>query len=38
MTFGAIHEMSTTQGYRRLIELADHPVLNHILRGIIREE
>ena len=27
MTFGAIHEMSTTQGYRRLSELADHPVL-----------
>ena len=38
MTFGAIHEMSTTQGYRRLAELADHPVLTEILRGIIREE
>ena len=38
MTFGAIHEMSTMQGYRRLIELANHPVLNHILRGIIRGE
>ena len=38
MTFGAIHEMSTTQGYRRLIELADHPILTHILNGIIREE
>jgi hypothetical protein len=38
MTFGAIHEMSTTQGYRRLIELADHPVLTHILNAIIREE
>jgi hypothetical protein len=38
MTFGAIHEMSTTQGYRRLTELADHPVLTEILRGIIREE
>lgn len=38
MTFGAIHEMSTTQGYRRLAELADHPVLSEILRGIIREE
>lgn len=38
MTFGAIHEMSTTQGYRRLIEIADHPVLTHILNGIIREE
>ena len=38
MSFGAIHEMSTTQGYRRLAELADHPVLSEILRGIIREE
>lgn len=38
MAFGAIHEMSTTQGYRRLIELADHPVLSQILTGIIREE
>jgi rubrerythrin len=38
MAFGAIHEMSTTQGYRRLAELADHPVLSEILRGIIREE
>jgi predicted metal-dependent hydrolase len=38
MTFGAIHEMSTTQGYRRLIGLADHPVLTHILNAIIREE
>ncbi len=38
MAFGAIHEMSTTQGYRRLSELADHPVLSQILTGIIREE
>ena len=38
MAFGAIHEMSTTQGYRRLAQLADHPVLTEILRGIIREE
>ena len=38
MTFGAIHEMSTTQGYRRLAELANHPVLTQILQGIIREE
>jgi hypothetical protein len=28
MTFGAIHEMSTAQGYRRLINLAGHPVLS----------
>lgn len=38
MTFGAIHEMSTTQGYRRLAELADHPILSQILLAIIREE
>lgn len=38
MTFGAIHEMSTAQGYRRLTELARHPVLTKILTGIIREE
>ncbi len=38
MCFGAIHEMTTTQGYRRLAELANHPVLNEILRAIIREE
>lgn len=38
MTFGAIHEMSTTQGYRRLAQLANHPVLSKILTGVIREE
>jgi hypothetical protein len=38
MTFGAIHEMSTAQGYRRLISLANHPVLTEILTGIMREE
>lgn len=38
MAFGAIHEMSTTQGYRRLVELANHPILSEILRGIVREE
>ena len=38
MAFGAIHEMSTTQGYRRLSELAEHPILSQILTGIIREE
>jgi hypothetical protein len=38
MTFGAIHELSTAQGYRRLINLASHPVLSYILKGIIREE
>ena len=38
MAFGAIHEMSTTQGYRRLAQIADHPILTEILSGIIREE
>ena len=38
MTFGAIHELSTAQGYRRLINLANHPVLTYLLKGIIREE
>ena len=38
MTFGAIHEMEAAQGYRRLIALADHPVLTYIVNGIIREE
>ena len=38
MTFGAIHEMSTAQGYRRLMKMANHPVLDKILTGIIREE
>src|SRR5687768_11002494 len=38
MTFGAIHEMEAAQGYRRLLQLADHPVLTHILNAVIREE
>ncbi|MEO6049841.1 MAG: hypothetical protein ABIP78_00725 [Pyrinomonadaceae bacterium] len=38
MTFGTIHEMEAALGYRRLIALADHPVLTHIVNGIIREE
>lgn len=38
MTFGAIHEMEAAQSYRRLMSLADHPVLTHILNAIIREE
>jgi hypothetical protein len=38
MTFGAINELSTTQAYRRLIKLANHPVLEHIVKAIIREE
>jgi hypothetical protein len=38
MTFGAIHEMEAAQGYRRLMRMADHPVLTHILNAVIREE
>jgi hypothetical protein len=38
MTFGAVHEMTTAQAYRRLSEVAGHPVLTHILKAIIREE
>ena len=38
MTFGAVHEMSTAQGYRQLAKLAGHPVLTQLLNGIIREE
>lgn len=38
MTWGAINELSTLQGYKRLWETAEHPVLEHILKGIAREE
>src|SRR5687767_2730848 len=38
MSVGAIHEMSTAQAYRRMDELAGHPVLSMILNGIMREE
>jgi hypothetical protein len=38
MAFGAIHEMSTGQAYRKMKDLAKHPVLSMILDGIIREE
>lgn len=38
MVFGAINELSTGQAYRRLIDLAQHPVLTMILKAIMREE
>lgn len=38
MTWGAINELSTLQGYKRLWELAKHPVLEYLLKGIAREE
>ena len=38
MTWGAINELSTLTGYQRLWTLAKHPVLDHILKHIAREE
>ena len=38
MVWGAINEITTLQGYRRLSELARHPVLETVLGAIIREE
>lgn len=38
MAWGAINEITTLQGYRRLAELADHPVLTRLLTGIMQEE
>lgn len=38
MTFGTVHELSTLQGYRRLWEQAQHPILEYLLRGIAAEE
>jgi len=38
MAWGAVHECTTIQAYRRLIEQNDHPVLNEILRRIMKDE
>ncbi len=38
MTWGAINELSTLNGYQRLADLAEHPVLKYLLDGICREE
>jgi rubrerythrin len=38
MAWGAINEMTTLQGYRRLWTLAEHPVLEKLLRAIAQEE
>ncbi len=38
MVWGAINEMTTLQGYRRLWKLAAHPVLEQLLRAVAREE
>src|SRR5206468_1968381 len=38
MTWGAINELTTLTGYRRLAELAGHPVLSDLLARIMRDE
>lgn len=38
MVWGAINEITTLQGYRRLAELSGHPVLRKLLSGIVQEE
>jgi hypothetical protein len=38
MTWGAINELTTLTGYRRLAELAGHPVLADLLAQIMRDE
>ena len=38
MTWGAINELSTLTGYRRLQHLAGHPVLSELLERIMRDE
>ena len=38
MTWGAAHECTTIQAYRRLAEENTHPVLNELLHRIMRDE
>ncbi len=38
MAWGAINELTTLQGYRRLWQKADHPVLEQLLRAVAQEE
>jgi hypothetical protein len=38
MTWGAINELTTLTGYRRLAQLAGHPVLADLLAQIMRDE
>lgn len=38
MVWGAINELLTLQGYRRLAAISGHPVLETLLRGIMQEE
>jgi hypothetical protein len=38
MVWGAINELTTLTGYKRLARLADHPVLTELLARIVRDE
>ncbi|SRR6266545_4001322 len=38
MTWGAVNELTTLTGYRRLAPLADHPVLTELLEHIVLDE
>jgi hypothetical protein len=38
MTWGAINELTTLTGYRRLAAVAQHPVLTTLLEAIVRDE
>ena len=38
MTWGAINELTTLTGYRRLAEITGHPVLEELLARIMRDE
>ena len=38
MTWGAINEWTTQAGYARLAQRCDHPVLNELLRRIMKQE
>ena len=38
MAWAAAHECTTIQAYRRLLEQNNHPILNELLRRIIRDE
>jgi rubrerythrin len=38
MTWGAINELTTLTGYRRLMAVAPHPVLTELLGRIVRDE
>ena len=38
MVWGAVNELTTLQGYRRLWQAARHPLLEKLLRAVAREE